>query len=101
LFGIIISYFVFFDPNYLGHADNSIPANPLVTPNHIQPEWYFLPYYAILRAIPNKLLGVIAMFGSLLILIPLAFINTVNLRSNKYRPIIHVLFWVFVFNFFL
>ena len=89
-----------FDPNYLGHPDNSIPANPLVTPASIVPEWYFLPYYCILRSIPNKLLGVLAMFGSLLILIPLSFFNTLNLRSNRYKPLLHLLFWIFVFNFF-
>jgi len=70
LFAIIISIFVFFYPNYLGHSDNYIPANPLVTPAHILPEWYLLPFYAILRAIPSKLGGVVAMFGALLILMP-------------------------------
>jgi len=61
---IFLSFFVFYFPNYLGHPDNSIPANPLVTPHSIVPEWYFLPFYAILRSIPNKLGGVIAMFGA-------------------------------------
>jgi len=75
---IFLSIFVFFAPNYLGHPDNSIPANPLVTPHSIVPEWYFLPFYAILRAIPSKLGGVIAMFGALLILFPLAFFHTYN-----------------------
>ena len=60
-------------PSYLNHPDNSIPANPLVTPHSIVPEWYFLPFYAILRAIPSKIGGVIAMFGALVILLPLAF----------------------------
>ena len=96
---ILISIFVFFYPNYLGHPDNSIPADPLVTPHHIVPEWYFLPFYAILRSIPDKLLGVQAMFGALQILQPQSFINTINLRSNKYRPVLHVLFWIFAFNF--
>ena len=63
VFLILFAWLVFFIPNYLGHADNYIPANPLQTPAHIVPEWYFLPFYAILRAIPNKLLGVIALFG--------------------------------------
>lgn len=63
-FTLLLAYFVFFDPNYLGHPDNYIPANPLVTPASIVPEWYFLPFYCILRSIPNKLLGVIAMFSS-------------------------------------
>jgi ubiquinol-cytochrome c reductase cytochrome b subunit len=66
-FAIILAMFVFYSPNYLGHPDNSIPANPLVTPHSIVPEWYFLPFYAILRAIPSKIGGVIAMFGALLI----------------------------------
>lgn len=97
---LFLSYFVFFDPNYLGHPDNSIPANPLVTPASIVPEWYFLPFYCILRSIPNKLLGVAAMGGSLLILIPLGLFHTINLRSNRYKPFLHFFFWVFVFNFF-
>lgn len=93
---ILISLFVFFSPNYLGHPDNSIPANPLVTPHSIVPEWYFLPFYAILRAIPSKLGGVCAMFGALLILFPLAYFQTYNLRSNRYRPLLNFLFWIFV-----
>ena len=97
---LALGYFVFYDPNYLGHPDNSIPANPLVTPPHIVPEWYFLPYYCILRSIPNKLLGVLAMFGSLLILIPLSLFHSQNITSTKYAPIRHLLFWIFVFNFF-
>ena len=62
-FCVFFAWFVFYIPNYLGHADNYIPANPAVTPAHIVPEWYYLPFYAILRAIPNKLLGVIALFA--------------------------------------
>jgi quinol-cytochrome oxidoreductase complex cytochrome b subunit len=62
--GLLFCLFLFYFPNYLGHPDNSIPANPLVTPHHIVPEWYLLPFYAILRAIPSKLGGVIAMFSS-------------------------------------
>lgn len=69
-YAIFLALFVYFAPNYLGHSDNSIPANPLVTPHSIVPEWYFLPFYAILRAIPDKLLGVVAMGASLLILLP-------------------------------
>ena len=95
----LLAYFVYFDPNYLSHPDNYTPANPLVTPASIVPEWYFLPFYAILRSIPNKLFGVLAMFGSLLILIPLSLFNTLNLRSNRYRPQVHFLFWVFALNF--
>jgi len=96
---ILLSLFVFFYPNYLGHPDNSIPANPMVTPHSIVPEWYFLPFYAILRAIPSKIGGVIAMFGALIILLPLAYLNTYNYRSNNYRPILQIVFWLFVFNF--
>ncbi|KAI9088698.1 hypothetical protein DFS34DRAFT_681427 [Phlyctochytrium arcticum] len=98
---ILLAVLVFFAPYYLGHADNSIPANPLVTPHSIVPEWYFLPFYAILRAIPDKLLGVLAMFGALVILFFLPLTNSLAIRSNKYRPIYLALFWVFVFNFFI
>ncbi len=99
-FFIVLFSLVFFNPNLLGDSDNSIPANSLVTPPHIVPEWYFLAFYAILRSIPNKLLGVIAMLSALLILIPLSFIHTLNLRSLRYRPVLNLLFWIFVFNFF-
>lgn len=103
VFWLILAYsvFVFFYPYYLGHPDNSIPANPMVTPHSIVPEWYLLPFYAILRAIPSKIGGVIAMFGSLLILLPLPFLTTLNLRANRYRPLLHILFWVFVCDFFI
>eukprot|EP00842_Homolaphlyctis_polyrhiza_P001591 jgi/Hompol1/2432/HPOL_005998-RA len=98
-FTIFLSIFIFFYPYYLGHSDNSIKANSLVTPTHIVPEWYFLPFYAILRAIPNKLLGVVAMFGALLILIPISLSHTLNTRSSRYRPLLQILFWIFVINF--
>ena len=68
VFIVIFIYFLFLDPNYLGHPDNYIPANSLKTPAHISPEWYFLPYYAILRAIPSKVGGIVAMFASILVL---------------------------------
>jgi ubiquinol-cytochrome c reductase cytochrome b/c1 subunit len=90
------SWFVFYIPNYLGHADNYIEANPAVTPAHIVPEWYFLPYYAILRAVPDKLLGVIAMFGSIAVLAFLPWLDTSKVRSGAYRPIFKQFFWVFV-----
>jgi len=83
----LFSFFVFYYPNALGHADNYIPANPLVTPAHIVPEWYFLPFYAILRSIPDKLGGVAAMVGAILILLALPVINTSEIRSSKFRPI--------------
>jgi quinol-cytochrome oxidoreductase complex cytochrome b subunit len=83
-------------PNYLGHADNYIPANPAVTPTHIVPEWYYLPFYAILRAIPNKLLGVIALVASIAILAFLPWLDTSGIRSGRYRPLFRQFFWVFV-----
>ena len=82
-----ILFFVFYYPNALGHADNYIPANPLVTPAHIVPEWYFLPFYAILRSIPDKLGGVLAMVGAILVLLVTSCINTSEIRSSKFRPI--------------
>lgn len=100
LFAILLGLFVFYAPNYLGHPDNSIPANPQVTPASIVPEWYFLPFYAILRAIPNKMGGVLAMFSALQILIPISFLGTQNVRSLKFKPFMHFLFWFFVMNFF-
>ena len=97
-FLIIFAWFIFFAPDYLGHADNYTPANPLVTPPHIVPEWYFLPFYAILRAIPSKLGGVIAMFASVLILLFVPWLDTSRVRSAKYRPYYKIAFWVFVFT---
>jgi ubiquinol-cytochrome c reductase cytochrome b subunit len=97
VFMIVFAWFVFYAPNYLGHADNYIEANPLVTPPHIVPEWYYLPFYAILRAIPSKLGGVIAMFGSILILLFIPWLDTSRVRSARYRPI----FKWFLYLFFL
>ena len=99
VFFIIFGIFVFFLPNSLGHPDNYIPADPLVTPEHIVPEWYFLPFYAILRAIPFKLLGVLAMLGSILILFVLPWLDTCKVRSCRFRPIYKQFFWIFIFNF--
>ena len=96
LFLIFFAWWVFYVPNYLGHADNYIPANPAVTPAHIVPEWYFLPFYAILRAIPDKLFGVLAMFGSIAILAFLPWLDTSRVRSTAYRPVYKIFFWVFV-----
>jgi len=96
VFLVFFSLFVFFAPNLLGHSDNYIPANPLVTPPHIVPEWYFLPFYAILRSIPSKLGGVIAMVGAILILLILPFVHTSQIRSSSFRPIQKKLFWLFV-----
>ena len=96
VFCIMFAWFVFYTPNYLGHADNYIPANPAVTPAHIVPEWYYLPFYAILRAIPDKLLGVLAMFGSIAILAFLPWLDTSKVRSARYRPLYRQFFWLFV-----
>ncbi len=87
VFLIIYAGFVFFAPDYMGHPDNYIPANPLVTPAHIVPEWYFLPFYAILRAVPDKLGGVIAMFGAIAVLFILPWLDTSRVRSCTFRPI--------------
>jgi ubiquinol-cytochrome c reductase cytochrome b/c1 subunit len=95
-FFIFFMWFVFYVPNYLGHADNYIEANPAVTPTHIVPEWYFLPFYAILRAIPDKLGGVIAMFGAVAIIAFLPWLDTSRIRSSTYRPLAKQFFWVFV-----
>lgn len=96
VFGLLFAYFVFYQPNYLGHPDNYIPANPMVTPEHIVPEWYFLPFYAILRAIPDKLGGVMAMFGSIMVLFFLPWLDSCKVRSGAYRPKFKIFFWVFI-----
>jgi len=98
---LFFSFFVVFYPNALGHTDNYIPANPLVTPAHIVPEWYFLPFYAILRSIPDKLGGVVAMISAILILLLLPFINTSQIRSSKFRPIFGLAYWFLVSDFLL
>jgi ubiquinol-cytochrome c reductase cytochrome b subunit len=96
VFLMLYMAFVTWNPNYLGHAINYQEANPLVTPSHIVPEWYYLPFYAILRAIPDKLGGVIAMFASILILLALPWLDTSRVRSGSYRPLFKQFFWVFV-----
>jgi ubiquinol-cytochrome c reductase cytochrome b subunit len=93
---LVFAILVFFAPDYLGHADNYTPANPLVTPAHIVPEWYFLPFYAILRSVPSKLGGVLMMFGSIAILFVLPWLDTSPVRSAKFRPIYRQLMFVFV-----
>jgi ubiquinol-cytochrome c reductase cytochrome b subunit len=95
-FLLLFAWFVFFLPDYLGHADNYVEANPLVTPPHIVPEWYFLPFYAILRAIPSKLGGVIAMFASIVVLVFVPWLDTSRVRSAKYRPLYKWFFWLLV-----
>lgn len=96
VFWLLFAWLIFFAPNYLGHSDNYIEANPLQTPPHIVPEWYFLPQYAILRAIPSKLLGVIAMFASILVLFFIPWLDTARAKSTKYRPIYRWFFWLFI-----
>ena len=95
-FMIFFAWFIFYMPNYLGDADNYIPANPGVTPTHIVPEWYYLPFYAILRSIPNKLAGVIAMFSAIVVLAFLPWLDSAKTRSSKYRPLAKQFFWIFV-----
>jgi len=95
-FMLFFAWWVFYVPNYLGHADNYIEANPLSTPAHIVPEWYYLPFYAILRAVPSKLGGVVAMFSAIIVLCFLPWLNTSKVRSAKYRPVFKVFFWLFV-----
>ena len=99
LFILVLSTFVFFMPNALGDSDNYIMANPMQTPAAIVPEWYLLPFYAILRSIPNKLLGVIAMFGALLALLVLPILDFNKARGLQFRPISKVAFYVFIANF--
>ena len=101
VFFTIFAAFVFFMPNILGHPDNYIPANPMVTPAHIVPEWYFLPFYAILRAIPDKLGGVIAMVSAIAILGLLPWLDRSKIRSCIFRPLHRQWFIIFVLNFFM
>ena len=96
VFLVIFAGFVFFVPNLLGHTDNYIQANPLQTPEHIVPEWYFLPFYAILRAVPDKIGGVILMVSSIAILAFLPWLDTSKVRSAKYRPLYKQFFWLFI-----
>jgi len=98
VFLIIYAGFTFFAPDYMGHPDNYIPANPLVTPEHIVPEWYFLPFYAILRAVPDKLGGVLAMFGAIAVLFVLPWLDTSRVRSCTFRPIYKWFMFVLVID---
>ena len=87
ILGVVYAYLIYYAPNLLGHPDNYIPANPLVTPAHIQPEFYFLFAYAILRSIPNKLIGVLALFASLLVLLIVPYVEQSKIRSKQFRPL--------------
>jgi len=97
-FSILFGCFVYFVPNLLGHPDNYIPANPMVTPPHIVPEWYYLPFYAILRSIPDKLGGVCAMFGAILVLLAIPFYVKSEIRNAAFRPLYRFIFWLFVID---
>ena len=95
VFCIIYAWFIFYIPNYLGHSDNYIPANPGQTPTHIVPEWYYLPFYAILRGIPNKLLGVVALGASIIVLAFMPWLDTSRVRSASYRPLFRQFLFIF------
>jgi ubiquinol-cytochrome c reductase cytochrome b subunit len=99
IFFIVLSIFVFFMPNALGDSENYVMANPMQTPPAIVPEWYLLPFYAILRSIPNKLLGVIAMFAAILALLVMPITDLSKLRGVQFRPLSKIAFYVFVANF--
>jgi ubiquinol-cytochrome c reductase cytochrome b/c1 subunit len=96
LFLILFAWVAFFLPNFLSSPDNYIPANPLQTPAHIVPDWYLLPFYAILRSIPDKLIGVIALFGSIAVLVFLPWLDTSRVRSATFRPLYRQFFWIFL-----
>jgi ubiquinol-cytochrome c reductase cytochrome b subunit len=96
LFFAVFMAFVFYAPNFFGNPDNYIQANPLVTPTDIVPEWYLLPFYAMLRAIPSKLIGVLVLVGSLLTLLVIPWLDTSKVRSCRFRPLMKQLFWIFV-----
>jgi quinol-cytochrome oxidoreductase complex cytochrome b subunit len=98
-FMLFFATFVFYFPNVLNHPDNYIPADPLHTPAHVVPEWYFLPYYAILRSIPHKAGGILAMVGAILVLFLIPFIDSSYVRNTTYRPIFKICFWLFIADF--
>ena len=99
IFIFVLSLFVFFMPNVLGDSENYVMANPMQTPAAIVPEWYLLPFYAILRSIPNKLLGVIAMFAAILILLLLPITDISRSRGIQFRPLSKIVFYIFIANF--
>lgn len=99
LFALFFCLFLFYFPNTLGHPDNYIPADPMQTPPHIVPEWYFLPFYAILRSIPHKAAGIVAMGGSILIMLVIPFTYTGYIRNTTYRPLFKIFYWLLVADF--
>jgi ubiquinol-cytochrome c reductase cytochrome b subunit len=98
LFVIFYCAVVFYAPEFFGNPDNNIPANPLVTPTHIVPEWYLLPFYAILRSIPDKLIGVIAMFASIAVLFVLPWLDNSKVRSGRFRPLFQLFFYLLMID---
>ena len=94
MFLLLLAVAVFFFPNAMGHPDNYIPANPMQTPAHIVPEWYFLPFYAILRAVPDKLGGVLLMFAAIFVLFILPWLDRSPVRSARFRPVFRIFFWL-------
>ena len=98
VFLLMFCYFIFYNPNILGHPDNYIEADPMLTPAHIVPEWYLLPFYAILRAVPDKLFGVILMFGSIAVLFFLPWLDTMKVKSARYRPLYKIFYLIFIIS---
>jgi len=98
LFFLVFAAFIFYAPNFVGEVANYEPANPLVTPTEIVPEWYLLPFYAMLRSIPDKLAGVIVLFGALAVLAVAPWLDTSKVRSIRFRPMLKPFFWLFVLN---
>jgi ubiquinol-cytochrome c reductase cytochrome b subunit len=101
IFILVLSIFVFFIPNSLGDSENYVPANPLSTPASIVPEWYLLPFYAILRSIPSKICGVLCMMGSICILFALPLLDRSKIRGIQFKPLMKISFWAFIANFLL
>lgn len=98
-FLVFFGTFIFYFPNTLNHPDNYIPADPLHTPAHVVPEWYFLSFYAILRSIPHKAGGILAMLGAILVLFAIPFIYNSEVRNTTYRPLFKICFWLFISDF--
>ncbi|MGH7736145.1 MAG: hypothetical protein ACREOE_21220, partial [Gemmatimonadales bacterium] len=98
LFAILFAVLVFFAPDFVGNPDNYIPANPVVTPADIVPEWYLLPFYAMLRSIPQKLIGVLVLAGAIATLAFIPWLDTSRVRSNRFRPLMKQFFWLFVLD---
>ncbi len=98
VFFLILAYFIFYAPNWMSHPDNYIEANPMMTPEHIVPEWYYLPFYAILKAVPDKLGGFLLMLGSIFILFLVPWLDTSKVRSATFRPIYKQVFWLLVLD---